>query len=46
MHPLNKVIRVMEVNSSFIMGLDYLFRKKKSSGNILTSFSSHVISLC
>ena len=42
---LCKIIRIVEMNNSFLMRFHNLIRKQNTSGKILTDFSCHIISL-
>ena len=42
---LGKVIRIVEMNDSFFMGFDNIFRKEKSFCQVLGNFPGHVIAL-
>ena len=44
-HMLCKIVGIMEMDNSFFMSLCYIFIEKKSAGNVLTHFSSHVVTL-
>lgn len=45
MHVLGKIIGVVEMNNSLLMGLYNIFIQQKTLGNVLAYLSSHVITL-
>ena len=44
-HMLCKIVGVMEVDDSLLIRLNNIFRKKKSSREILADFASHIVTL-